>query len=39
MATYMSLNFPGASFCIYGSEYIFPSENEKEDLCVLTGDN
>lgn len=37
MATYMSLTFPGAAFCSSGSEYIFPSENGKEDLCVLTG--
>lgn len=38
MATYMSLTFLGASFCISGSVHFFPSENGKEDLCVLTGD-
>lgn len=34
----MSLTFLGASFCISGSVHFFPSENGKEDLCVLTGD-
>ena len=34
----MPLAFPGAYFWIPGFVYIFPTENRKDDLPVLTGD-